>query len=166
MADSKRLAVIKTLTELLQGITPANGFVSDLSTAVFRGITVFSNTDPLPMVCVVENPEPKSETTWVGDRTRYKHKFELYIQGFADAGQTATTHNSPDAAYDLMAEVQKQLALIVTPGNEFYRLRNLIVSFEVTPGTVRQDEGTGTHPMFLMLARIEVAENFADPYDR
>ena len=53
-----RLRIMRKLTEILSGITPANGYKHDLASKVFRGRMFVTVNSPLPMVSIMENIDP------------------------------------------------------------------------------------------------------------
>lgn len=163
MAESKRLAVITALTNLLKGITPGNGFAHDLSGAVFRGIATFGADDPIPLVSIIEWFDVNEPPAWVGKRDRYKHTLDLMVQGWAELVEPSV--NFTDPAYALLADVQKRLALTMDERSPFYQLGGLATDVNVSAGMVRPDDRAAANPQFHLRIRIEVAEKLSDPYD-
>lgn len=105
MSDPFRLRVLKALTTTLKEITPANGYVNDLSESVFRGRDTFGEDDPLPMISILENPRA-TDPSQLADGTGSSADWELLIQGFVKDDHM----NPTDPAYWLEAEVRKRLA--------------------------------------------------------
>lgn len=103
-ADPFRLRVLKALTVSLRTITVANGYGHDLATSVFRGRTIFGDSDPLPMLSILQPPAPLDQVqSTVAIRTG---PWELLIQGFVDDDDD----NPTDPAELLLADVYKHLA--------------------------------------------------------
>lgn len=165
MSDPTRLRILKNLTTLLAGITPANGYTHDLSGKVFRGRTIFSDNDPVPMVVILEAIEQQqaaradqpsgsglSNTPW-----------ELLLQGFAEDDQFHPT----DPAHLLMAEVKKRIA---THKAENGRTRNLldmggkVVDLKISPGVVRPADEVSNKCYFWLKLSVHLVEDLSDPY--
>lgn len=120
MADIPfRTRVLTALTEALEEIVPANGYQSDLGEfvssqdgqpmkRVYRGRAFFGDSDPLPMVCVLEPPQDPDmigEAPMLSNTTAFYWK--LIVQGFVQDDKT----NPTDKAYLLLAEVRQRLAV-------------------------------------------------------
>lgn len=117
MADPFRLRVMKAICAQLKTITPANGYVNDLSDytdeagraaeRVFRGRTTFGENDPLPMIAVLEDPRA-ADTVTSGTPTNSAasfNQFRILIQGFVPDDK----FHPLDPAYVLTAEITKAL---------------------------------------------------------
>ena len=172
MADSKRLAAIKALTaHLASEITVARGYLHTLTNAVFRGRAKFDDTDPLPMVSILESPNPDRFPNRAGEQSgngKQKDNWTLLIQGWAKDDK----ENPTDPAYELMADVKKALAKLVAiepmsgnPVHANYRLGGLILELEYEPGTVRPPDEQSTKAYFWMRVIVKFVENINDPYD-
>ena len=62
MADSKRLTILKALTNhLAADVSIANGYNVDLAGAVWRGRASFSVDEPVPRVTIIEALNPDRE---------------------------------------------------------------------------------------------------------
>lgn len=106
MADPTKLRLHKALTSALQQITVSNGYRTELGNNVFRGRNRFGETDPLPMVSILENPEqPESRASNYSGKSLEVNS--LIIQGFTKDEFA----NPTDPAHDLMADVIKVIAL-------------------------------------------------------
>lgn len=113
MIESPRLEILKKLTDHLKTITPTNGYVSDLSAAVFRGRSLFSDDDPIPMVSILESP--RSEVSYsTADYEARRDDFNLFLQGWA----VDDINNPTDPAYLLAAEVEKCLTQLIATKND------------------------------------------------
>lgn len=174
MADSKRLAALKALTAHLQSeITPANGYLHDLSGEgrVVRGRLRFGADAPLPMVSIVESPNPDRFPLRVGDNDgstgKQRDNWTLLVQGWA----LDDADNPTDPAYELMADVKKALAKLVyqDPMTDAtypnFRLGGLIVGLEWEPGTVRPPDEQSEKAFFWMRVVLKFVENTNDPFD-
>lgn len=122
MADPFRLRVLKALAAELKQITPTNTrpdgepFAHDLTDfvdgdgvtreRVARGRTWFGPSDPLPLVSILEAPEPEQQDVASRGATHSAGEYHLIVQGFvADDPQHPT-----DPAHVLAAEVISVLA--------------------------------------------------------
>lgn len=106
MADPFRLRVLQALTSALREITLANGYSHDLSTNVFRGRTLYGEGDPLPLVSVLEAPQPPDELLLSADAAVAAGDWRLIVQGFVQDDP----ENPTDPAYRLEADVRLRLA--------------------------------------------------------
>lgn len=178
MTDSKRLTVLKALTDLLKTITnvppddpPPEGwepeYQHDLSSSVVRGLAVIPADMAVPLVSVIEYPQVEYTAKFVGGQRRYQHDWDLMIQGWTAVPEDDTDPTDP--CYLLMADVQKALARILDDGGEMskgpdYMLGGLVAGFEMTPGTVRPADENSSYPCFYLRVRVRVAETVSDPY--
>ena len=115
MPDSFRLRVMKSVTEALKMITPANGYDHDFgdftdsagrpSARVFRGRTMYGENDPLPMLSILEDPRAEPAVNGPMANSKAQNVFKLLIQGFAQDDKD----NPLDPAYALSAEVIKAI---------------------------------------------------------
>ena len=102
---SNRLDVLQRLTAHLQGITPGNGYVYDLANSVYRGRTVFSSGDPVPLLSILESPR-SDQGVFGGDGGEARiENWSLMIQGWA----TDDIENPTDSVYPLLASVEHRL---------------------------------------------------------
>lgn len=170
MADTKQLTIMKRLTELLQGITPGNGYDYDLSSGVFRGRSVISAETVLPCVTILESLRPDPEPSPVGaENMERSEDWELLIQGWAKTSIEFPT----DELYQLKGAIEKRLARMVAiddQGNpafpDDYRLGRIIVGARIGPGIVRPmtPQTGGSESLYLPVTLIYTA-NVSDPYD-
>lgn len=115
---SKKLAIMKALTEHLQGITPAwvdlppemAGEVCpfDLSKSVFRGRLEFGDEVKNPFLALLEAPRQFDPNGAGTERLIQDEDWTILIQGFADDNQK----NPLDPAYTLLAWTQMRMARI------------------------------------------------------
>ena len=158
------------MTSVLQGITPANGFEHDLSAAVFRGRLTFGESDPTPLVSIIEPPlMPPSGVGPLGAGA-HKEPWDLIVQGFVYDDNA----NPTDPAHMLLAEVKIALAaecqkLQGTPnaGNAtiFGVPRKRIVSFDSEIGFVRPSDDISSKAYFWLPLHIVVVEDWGNPYN-
>lgn len=167
--DPRKLRVLRALTELIQGITSANGYVYDLSAAVFRGRLVFGESDPMPCVTILETLRPDANPGRAGaQRAGQIEMWDVLVQGFAKVDPL----NPTDALYLLSASVQHRMARIVQTdriGNgiypEHYLLGKLVAGAAIGPGVVRAatPQTGGTECMYIPCT-FEIATTVTDPW--
>lgn len=119
MADIPFRARVKAaITACLEEITPANGYHSDLAAflhsdgaqmkRVYRGRAFFGAGDPLPMVAVLERPDPADP---LADpplpARRQSYDWHLVVQGFVADDKL----NPTDPADILLCDVKRRLAI-------------------------------------------------------
>ena len=154
MADSYRLVVLKRLTTLLEGttLTPVTGLdpalPANLTGLVFRGRSVFGDSDPKTMLSLLEAPRSQGTVYGGVDNEARLETWGLLLQGMCPE---LKTHPS-DAAYSMLDDVERRLsrisATLTSNGNakypEHYRLGAsldgngyLISDFQMSGGIVR-----------------------------
>ena len=163
MADSKRLAMLKELTTLLEGITPANGFAHDLTANVYRGRFSFgTEVAGANMVSIIEAPEQLEPDHVTDSRVR---KVDLKIQIWGVTASQGSTKNPSDEAYALLANVVERLSLINDPLALEYFLGGLLVSpLAMDTGVVRcPEEGICKTPFFVANLVLTYVEDLMAP---
>lgn len=115
---SKKLAIMKALTEHLQGIVPSwvdlpeemagEACPYDLSKSVFRGRLEFGDEVKNPFLAVLEAPRQLDPSGAGTERLMQDEDWTLLIQGFADDNQ----RNPLDPAYELLAWTQMRMSRI------------------------------------------------------
>lgn len=161
MADSKRLAIAKALTNVLETeVAVANGYQHDLAGKVHRGRVTFSAREALPRVAIMETLNPDREPIRAGWQPTQKDSLILLLQGHAEDDQDHPT----DPAHLLMADIKKALARIMLTTSPYFRLGGLIADFNMEPGIVRPPDDLSSMAYFYMRVRLEVVEHLADPY--
>lgn len=153
---SKRLEILKALTEHLKGITPANGYSHDLSKSVFRGRERFGDNHKqyIPMVSILEPKAPEFGMPANEEQTVRKDDWMLLIQGWAKDDPI----NPTDPAYLLVADVERRLSEIIAlnengrPLNkESYRLGKKIATLTLAAPIVRPPEDGLSDAAFFYL---------------
>lgn len=117
---SKKLKILKALTEHLQGITPAwvdlpaemdgEACPYDLSDSVFRGRVEFGDEVKEPFLAILEAPRQLDPFGAGSGRLVQDEDWTILIHGFAEDDKK----NPLDPAYDLLAWTQMRLARITT----------------------------------------------------
>lgn len=168
MPEPFRLRVLKALTATLEGITPANGYDSNMAGRVFRGRTVYGEDDPLPMLSILEPPIPLETILATGNKTGSSGDWELLIQGFVE-----DDHQNPsDPAHKLMAEVKKVLVVEKERnrgqsifGIGYGRQKNGIVEMHIGQGAVRPADQSSSFTFFWLTLTLKLAEDQKNPFD-
>lgn len=161
MADTKRLAIAKALTALLENeVAVSNGYLHDLAGKVHRGRVTFGIREALPRVALVETLNPDREPMRAGWQPTQKDSLILLVQGHAEDDQ----ENPTDPAHLLMGDVKKALAKIGLTTSEHHMLGGLIAGFNMEPGIVRPPDDLSSVAYFYLRVRLEVVEYLADPF--
>jgi len=148
MTDTKQLVILKRLTTLIEGITTDNGYDYDLVGRVFRGKTVFGDSEPVPFVSILESLRPDPNPLEAGDEKLVREEqWDLLIQGWARTTQALPT----DDLYNLKGAIEHRLSRMIALVNgspaflDDYRLGRdgtgsrggLITGARIGPGVVR-----------------------------
>jgi hypothetical protein len=164
MADTVlRLRILQALTAALKEITPANGYVHDLSSGVFRGRNVFGDTDNPPFVSILEAPDPIAPYTSPSDSAGQKGNWALIIQGFVEDDED----NPTDPAYVLIADVIKRLAIEKKRDADFdiFGMGNHVTGMEIGSRVVRPPDDTSSKAYFVLSLFLTVVESHENPYE-
>lgn len=162
MADSKRLVVLKKMTDLLKGGLPiVDDPNHDWQDSVFRGRSEFGDEDPLPCVSIREDLDPDRGPSPVGTHGVVdKSQWILLVQGWVADDKD----NPTDPAYNLMADVKKVLARIEKEGDPYYLLNDTVVGMRMEPGVCRSPDQFSSKAYFWMRVVLQFVEDKADPY--
>lgn len=162
MIDTRRLRVLKALSDAIEGISVVGGYQHDLAGKVIRGRTVLTPEDgQVPIVAINEKPVfPENLTSEVsGDSLT---KLELLVQGFCAEDRKHPT----DPAYALLGDVQQRLALEKTRDDGFNILGFgvIITKISIGQGVVRPPDGVVSDTAFFWLpVTLTFAENHSKP---
>ena len=170
--ESKRLATLMVLSDLLRTIVPGDDYKHDLSESVWRGRYNFDKADLVPAVAILENIDPDRYPRLAGHEDFTGHGLSsegwvLLIQGWV----VDDKENPTDPAYRLMADVRKALSLIMKgpnrgETNEFFRLGGLITGMTMEPGVARPPaEQLSSKAYFWMRITLKFVEDPNDPFD-
>ena len=161
MADSKRLTVLKTISEhLLDTVKVANGYKHDLAD-VSRGRLFVSDTEALPALSILEDLDPDRAPKRAGvEGPKQYEMWTLLFQGWVNDDRL----NPTDPAYELMADVKKALALALNEESPLYLFGGLINGMEIEPGTVRPPNEISSRAFFWMRVILKFVEHVDDPY--
>lgn len=159
-----RLRVMRSLTECLQTITKVNGYNYDLASSVFRGRLMFGDSDPVPLVSILEAPLPEEPIRTPSAGPAWKGPWELFIQGWVDDDK----ENPTDPAHFLMADVKKALAeerKKMLRANNLFGQGGRVMDLRIGGSVVRPaEEHVSSYANFMLAITLEIAENMDDPY--
>lgn len=175
-----KLRAMRALTGILKSITPADGYVYDLSDfdpgdgemmeRVYRGRDTFAANDPLPMVSVLEGVNPGDDVAEPPvEAVAAEYDWQILIQGWLPDDQEHPT----DPAYLLLADVRKRLAIETRrklPGS--HQLdplglgdgKNRVVGIRVGAGVVRPPDRLSDKAWFWLSVTLRILDNAAEPY--
>jgi len=174
-----KLRVLHALTECIKGVTPANGYTYDLADydaddggspmeRVFRGRPWFGDTDPIPMVSVLE-PVEEADFLFIPavDDASGTYDWPLLVQGFVNDDPMHPT----DPAYRLMRDVRRRLLAekkrkapgrqVLDPlGSRAFDLPNCRVNeLRVSSGKVRPADDVSAKAYFWLVVTLNITED-------
>lgn len=157
MPDSKRLAVQKALTELLETITEY-----DLSGQVFRGRKRVGDETEMPCLIIFE--QPPGEGNRVG-RDVSEDGWTLGVQGFIESGFVHPT----DPAHQLLAAVKAKLYEVVDNGGQHspgpnFMLGGLINDLTIDGGMCFAPDETSQGCYFGLKLVVDITEGLSEVY--
>jgi hypothetical protein len=165
-----RLRILKNLTVSLETVvheyTPEVGKARPavpMTGKVFRGRTVFGESDPLPMFSILEAPIPVDQIPTEGDNTGSKGRWELLVQGFVEEDHLHPT----DPAHYLLAECKARLAWEKARNSDFniLGLGKHVLDIEIGPGVVRPPDEISAKAYFWLNVSLTLAEDLLKPYE-
>jgi len=176
MADPTRLRILKNLTAIIEAIRPedsnsqATGYTVSLQNAVFRGRNIFGDSDPLPMVAILENPIPPDQIPSPPENPARHGDWDLAIQGFCKDDRIHPT----DPAYALAADVVMALSRERTRAVQEMKTKGRVINplfgekavtgFQIGVPIVRPPDETSAKAYFWLTITLNVAENLEKPY--
>lgn len=169
-----RLRVLRAITDMLKTITPANGYVSDLSdfvnddgatiARVYRGRTRFGFGDPRPMVSVLEHPRALEQLHGTEGSTSRTGGWDLLIQGFVQDDPDHPT----DPGHILVADVIKAFAAEMEKTDNLFGFGNLkpcVSKIEIGGQVVRpEDEDLSDIAYFFLTVTLTLVEDLKNPF--
>lgn len=158
MADSKRLAILKALTEHLEA-TP--GY--ELGGNVWRGRNRPANESKPPFIILFEMPPEFEERT---DQQTQQMPWYIGIQGYVEPDRNHIT----DPAHQLMAAVKQQIAKLLDDGGAGsvppeYHLNGLVEDIRVDGGMCFAPDETTDCCFFAMKLTFTIVEDLENPYE-
>ncbi len=159
---SFRLRTLKALTRAIERVHPGNGYHYDLRAKVFRGRGRFGDTDPIPMVSILEAPIPQEVRAVRGENPHSVGPWELLIQGWAEDDEK----NPTDPLHGLMAEVKSVLVKEkrLGGGHNMLGMDGRVMEMLVGQGTVRPTDEPMGEAFFWLSLTLTVVEDLEQPY--
>ncbi len=173
-----KLRVLHALTDIIKEVTPANGYTSNLAdfdpgdgvmtSRVYRGRAWFGDTDPIPMVSVLE-PSDESDYLFAPppDDSSGSYDWPLLVQGFVNDDPM----NPTDPAYKLMRDVRRRLVRekqrklpgrnttdpLGTAGFGLEGCR--VTDLKISTGKVRPADDVSAKAYFWMVVTLSITED-------
>ena len=174
MADPFRLRVLKALTDHLKGITPSNGYNSDLSdftsedgfqsVRVYRGRDSYGESDQLPFVSILEDFRPDEQKLGGNGQTSGTGEWRLLIQGFVKDDPV----NPTDNAYVVAADVIKALVLAREQRYDILSMGSVmpcVTDLTFKQPVVRPADGeVSSTAFFFITLNLKLVENLKNPF--
>lgn len=172
LPDSRQLGILKKLTVHLEGITPDNGYDFDMSNNVFRGRQIYGDSDPLPLISIVEHlTADVSVEVAAENNVVHQERWVLLVQGWLDHKPA----NPTDDVYQLKASVEHRLARLIQMNDQGYPMypseyllgiEDTITGISIGPGVVSvsiRAEASAKAFFYLPLG-ISIALDVSDPF--
>ncbi len=169
MPDPFRLRVVKAVTDQIKTVTPANGYTFDLSDytdkhgrtmeRVFRGRAVFGDSDPLPLVAILEDPRAIEANNGTAAPVA-ANQFRLIIQGFVQDQRP----NTLDPAYHLSATVISALVKAKEDRFNILGFQGRVTALGIGQPVHRPDDEISNVAYFLFGLTLTVTENLETPF--
>lgn len=173
MADSIQLTILKAITTHLQGITAANGYAFELSSAVFRGRLLYGEESPTEFLSIVEHLQGDITTATAGENAVEREEtWILLVQGIAKNDAL----NPTDNLYNMKAAVEHRLARTILmdhrgdpafPSEYFFGLKSMknITGLTIGPGIVSPPrQGISEKAFFYLPLGVGLATNISEPF--
>lgn len=173
-----RLQILVALTELLRGITPANGYHFDLSTTddgekrVVRGRQYIGDSEAAYLVSLLEPPSAVEAILNRGaDNTARAGEWDIIVQGWARDNDADFETEECDLAYVLAADVHKALASTIKrtrtgrPGApNILGFGGKVESIKIGTPVIRPTEEVSGYGVFYTILTLKIVEDIADPF--
>ncbi len=164
MADQTptRLLVMQRLTEVLEEVEVQGPYAASLVGSVFRGRGYFGESDPIPMISILEAIEGAEKIPEPVDSPKRKSVWPLLIQGFVEDD----FDNPLDPAYYLLAAVEKRLVEERTrsKGMDILGLGNVVTRMSISPGVARPADEVSGKAYFWIRLDLTMVECVEAPY--
>lgn len=177
MTDPVKLQIAKAVTSGFKTITPANGYVSDLSDydpgdgqateRVYRGRAFFGDGDPVPMLSLLEAGFDDEMVNEPADEVpTSEYWWPLIVQGWV---KDSPGHHT-DPAYVLLADVRKYLAAqLRRKGSDgwksFFGLpSDLVTGLRFGGGRVRPASESSAYAGFHLIVELKIVDKADKPY--
>lgn len=163
-----RLRVLRTLCESLHGIeyVADDGKLREIKTNVFRGRVVFGESDPIPMLSVLEAPQQDAGNFAGPAGKAVKQPWELVLQAFV----TNDPKNPTDPGHFLLAEVKDRLIRErsrinpVTRQVDILGMGGVVDQLTFDAGVVRPPDETSAVAHFWLTIYLVLVEDLTKPY--
>ncbi len=172
-SDPFRTRAKKAIGACLELISIADNYHFDMAGKVFRGRLIFGDSDPIPMLSILEPPLPLDRLKAPDNSPISNGQWDIWIQGFVKDDR----ENPTDPADMLMADVKRRLAIEtkrqhVLPergcnpfGMNLREMKNRIEKFTIGPGVVRPpEEAVSTKAYFWLPLSLQIVEDNFDPF--
>lgn len=162
MPDSKRLRILKAVTDQIETVTVANGYQHELAGKAYRGRVAYGEESSDTWVGVFElRPE---EVIRAGESVQ-KDKWYIGVQGVVPSNDVHPT----DPAHNLMADVKMAIGQVTytTPidRNENYMFGGLIVDLELDGGMTFVPRENAGMAVFALRLTLTVVDDALDSYE-
>lgn len=169
-----RLEVLRRLTAVIESIGAPGPYQSyyetDMTNRVFRGRAMFGESDPIPMIAIVEPPVPVEQIPTPDGSDASTGVWELMVQGFVVDDPV----NPTDPAQVLSSAVRRRLAFermkIQGPRKmnqvgilNFGDIANTIEDMFIGEPKVRPSDDISTKAYFWLPVSFKLAEDLSDP---
>lgn len=165
--DPFRLRVLTMLQRSMQQMCPAKGYSFDMRSSVFIGRDMFGDSDPVPLITILEDPAAPPVIPAPGDATDQIEDWILLIQGFV----TPDLGDQPlRPAYILAAETKRAIitAALKLDGRtpDYFSMGGRIDRFAIGSPIIRPaDDGVADKAYFWLRLTLRIVENLLDPYE-
>ena len=170
MADPMRLRVLKALTAVIAGVTPANGYTSDLSPYADEGGTMRSRvargkvqfgTEPLPLVSILDHPDTGDTMMGSGGRPVAKSEWLLLVQGWAVDDFDHPTDPAHVLAADVITAIARERAKRTDVLGQGARVMEIHIGQPIVRPAM---QGLSDAACFFLTLRGEMAEDLNNPF--
>jgi hypothetical protein len=164
--------ILRNIRQHLEGINPGNGYFHDLTDSVFFGRISYGDSDPLPMVSIIEPPLPPEPYALEYRGSRQYYPWRIVIQGFTRDKKGDRQDTEP--SYLLAAEVLKRMHEEIskkTKDASFFpnadaRLfgTDKLVDASLILNSVRPPDEVSSKAYFWQVYDLKIVEDFLDPF--
>ncbi len=167
-----RVKVIDNIAACIQAITPANGYINDLSSgeALAIGRLFLGDDEPVPMVAINEPPMAIEQSKAAPQNPNSFGDWDFLIQGWAENGpENFVTRN----AYILVAEVRQHLALQkkrpdgrpgMGNGPNLLGMGPSISDLRIGAPVVRPPDAESAKSCFYLMLTLQISEDMTKPF--
>lgn len=184
MAHAKpfRLRVMEKLTALIETVQQDSNSDGDtgpatesLSGKVFRGRNLFGDTDPMPMIAILETPIALDQIPSPKESPKSTGFWDISIQGFVKDDKKNPTDPAYYLAADVICVLAKEKQRITTGRASSGRAPALldmyapngkpaILDLQIGSPVCRPPDDISGKAYFWLAITLQLAENLEDPY--